>query len=194
MSMKTTKLFLMALLIVAISLSACSTTNDSLSPYTPGEDSSNQDSSNDDSNDNSEIISRLVSVDILKEEGASVHCTFQGEYEGIMVSHDLYVDDNRLKVYTTQLIDGQQQESNMIMDDTHMYVWSSESPMAMKMSLDLVNEANDEDVQTTDTAQEFPYECTSWKPSKSSFVPPSDIEFVDFDSIFLAFSEMSFEE
>ena len=183
--MKSTKIFLVALLLVVIGLSACSTTTDS---------SSSNNSSDEAVNDNSEMVQRLVSADLLQEQGETIHCTFEGEYEGVMMSHDLYVDKNRLKVHTTQIVNGQKEESNMIMDDTHMYVWSSSSPMAMKMSLSLIEESADEDVETTDTAQEFPYLCSSWKPSKNSFVPPSDISFTDFDSFFLAFSEMSFEE
>lgn len=79
---------------------------------------------------------------------------------------------------------GQVVASHMINDGKDMYMWVDGQSVAMKMSLEGMNnqptsnQPNDQ-AQVIDQNAKYNYHCSNWSPDESLLTPPANINFMD---------------
>ncbi len=126
----------------------------------------------------------------LMNSGENIKCSFSTTEEDAVSTGVFYHSGGKYRVEAETQSEGQTYQTNMIGLSNKTYMWGSspEGEMAFVMSNDMMN--NDGAVaQYTETQgsaavdmeTEAEYDCDSWRPNTSVFVPPSDVEFVDIE-------------
>ena len=130
-------------------------------------------------------------VDLLAL-GENYTCTFSVTDEETTTDGKIYISkggDRFRGEFDVQQANGTAMDATMIRDDMYHYMWSSQQEQGFKMKIT----ENDDNVFPgsgidTDTESDFAFdeyeqtdfECTRWTPDPAQFVPPSEVEFVDF--------------
>lgn len=122
--------------------------------------------------------------------GRNLTCDFThvAEETGGAVAGTVYISGERLRGDFEMEQAGMVYKSHMIHDDETIYTWteSDQGMVAMKFpNTDddggLIDDGQADDrSMSLDEAVE--YDCRPWSVNASAFVPPSDIEFMDFES------------
>ena len=133
-------------------------------------------------------------TDLLKL-GKNYQCTY--DYTDESQNHlygKVYIAESGDKMYGDFVmvsLEGTQVQSNVIRDGDYMYIWSSDSEQGLKTKVSLDDESllGDIDTTTSDDSTTTPptdlamdFDCDNWIVNSSMFVPPSNIEFVDFSA------------
>lgn len=125
------------------------------------------------------------SLSDLMRMGSSVKCTVHSEDPNAISDGMVYVSGGKVRADFTSAVAGTNHESSMITADGYIYTWSSAMPQGLKMK----NEGAD----TPSSAPTEPgsvnpnvkvnYSCAPWMVDSSVFMPPANIEFMDFSSM-----------
>ncbi len=123
------------------------------------------------------------SIKSLLGQGKNVNCTIN--YPGTQGQDGtVYVSGNKMRGDFSMVVDEKTTDSHMINDGTFVYTWSSMSSQGTKMKVEAVEEAAEkagtEQKQNVDLDAEVDYKCTPWSVETAMFVPPTNIEFIDF--------------
>jgi hypothetical protein len=166
-------IFLILVLGLAFSLSACSNKNEGLTLKNGSSE---------------ELESFSGSLKDLIARGKDLKCTYsvsgipgQGQMSGTT-----YISGeksfNQSKISGTDL----NMETNILIDGEYMYTWSNMTDKGTKMNMEKIKEMeleseNDGDYEefTQNYDEEYDYKCTSWKKDNSKFQAPANIEFMD---------------
>lgn len=117
----------------------------------------------------------------LMAQGNS-ECTVTSEMGGITSSGTMYVADGKVRgTFTSSGAQTGTMDSNMIVRDGFVYVWSSAMPQGIKMAAQ-ASGATATDGQPNPYDANYNYNCTSWSPDESQFALPSGITFTDFSA------------
>lgn len=141
----------------------------------------------------SELVSGVGSFTSLLGLGQNLKCDFSfDDGEGASGEGTSYITKDRMRVDSTMVADGVTYDSHMINDGEYIYTWTTggEMPFAIKMQV-----PEDQDVESADDApleergvvtgdEEVNYDCDRWSVDALKFVPPSDVEFMDMESMF----------
>lgn len=168
--MKNRLLTLLTLLVVSILLTGCVKKGGSTTANESGSAGGGEES----------IKSSLL--DLVKS-GRTVKCTFSMSDSNGTSSGTTYVSGNKSRsTFNAKASDGTEVKSNTLVDGDWVYVWSDGIPQGTKMKIS--------DIQTQDTTGDnakvdamknaIDYKCLPWIADNSKFIPPSDINFVDF--------------
>ena len=119
----------------------------------------------------------------LFQQGKSMECTFTYHDEDGSGEGTGFFDGERMRVSAMYEQEGMRFVSNIISDDTMMYVWgeSPQGDFALKMAVteeDMMDIDDDlEDATVLD--EEVEYDCREWSVDRSVFNPPANIQFMD---------------
>lgn len=149
--------------------------------------------------DSQNITSSLI--DLVKL-GQDVSCTFESTDDSQTSSGQIFIANNgtnfKGEFISTILPENEQFQGHMISDGEHTYVWSDSETQGIKMRVDpeddtfLPESENDEQsVAGIDEDEQVTFSCQPWSADQSAFVPPSDIEFVDFSQQMDAFQSVT---
>jgi len=129
-------------------------------------------------------------LEAAMNSGLGMKCTFdyQGNKGTVAVKGEMY--------HTEVTADGQRAHS--MSDGENMYVWAEgqeEGIMITKAQLEEAEKEQGEDVQygMFDTEQEYDFVCLPSVVSGTSFVPPSDVTFIDVETFVEQLVEGMFE-
>lgn len=173
-----TKLFVISLL--SLSLAGCQYLGISQSITPPNQDA-NPVTSQDDN-------SLTGSLRQLVMGNNSVRCQYQTEIDGQPSQGTVYVTEGKVR---GEFVSGSS-NSFMISDGAYSYIWGDEYETGLKMPvLETDSTATPEPLPSDmprgfDMDQEVEYQCNAWNPDQSFFVPPIDIEFVDYSQLIKA--------
>lgn len=128
----------------------------------------------------------------LMNRGENISCTFTSTTEGVISEGVFYFSDGKYRVEAKTTANGVTFDSNMIGLEEQSYIWGS-SPDG-DMALIIANDATELDESIYDFAdmQEgsaidldagVEYDCDPWRPEAATFLPPSDIEFMDMQAM-----------
>ena len=128
--------------------------------------------------------------------GKSLHCTFSYNLEGEMASSgEFYLDGKNERFRSETMVkdvqNNMEMQSTMIFDENLMYSWSTTPGYpAIKMTVQTENEPDIdiEESEQLDWDQNAQYKCKKWNVDDSKFIPPKDIDFVDFDQMMNSFN------
>ena len=124
--------------------------------------------------------------------GQSITCTYSYEDESGSGSGTSYFADGKMRVDATMSTDGGTMNTHMINDGSYVYTWSIDTTERFAMKMPVPDETmTAEDYDTPDMGaesqvsmdQSVEYECDRWSVDQSVFVPPSDVEFMDFGTM-----------
>ncbi|OGY41861.1 MAG: hypothetical protein A2Y82_05390 [Candidatus Buchananbacteria bacterium RBG_13_36_9] len=125
------------------------------------------------------------SIDDLIKQNKNLKCVLQFK-EGYDISEaTTYVSSNKARSDYKMNISGQPQSSHFISDGTWMYTWIE----GMENQASKIKIADLEDMSTQAEAEEqgydnyqerLDYQCYKWSVDQSIFVPPANINFIDF--------------
>ncbi len=148
--------------------------------------------------------SLVGSITDLLQRGIPMHCTVTYTEEDSTGTVNTYVANN--KFYTeiaAVLNDGTEQTYYALSDGEWSYMWSPEQGQGIKMQFDATQFEEGFDLPDTpgletevdqpDYSQDYNYNCTPWIPDNSKFTPPTDITFMDMDSLLNAIPGMAGE-
>jgi len=125
--------------------------------------------------------------------GDSGVCTFTSVHEAGSSEGTFWYDGERIRIESVTRADGEIYTSNVINDSTKTYIWGGTA--AGMQAMVFPNNTNTEpatDDVLYDTGQadarvsmdqQIEYNCESWTPRSTQFIPPSNIEFVDMDAM-----------
>ncbi|HDQ22521.1 MAG TPA: hypothetical protein ENN28_00945 [Candidatus Uhrbacteria bacterium] len=133
------------------------------------------------------------SIEDLLGRNKNVRCEIVVREGDEILEGATYIAGDRARSDFKMKFDGQVMTSHMINDGVWLYTWTEGMfGQAFKMRLD----AMDIDAFQTEPAQEqaqshgfdnyqadFDYECYKWVKDEKMFVPPANIEFVDFSEM-----------
>mgnify|MGYP001588210567 CR=1 FL=1 len=120
------------------------------------------------------------SIAQLMAQGTS-KCEVTSETDGVSSSGTVYVADGKVRgTFTTSGAGVGTVESNMIVRDGFVYVWSDAMPQGIKMSAEASGGAQTGASQPNPYDANYDYNCTRWSPVESQFALPSDITFTEF--------------
>lgn len=126
--------------------------------------------------------------------GQDYSCTFATTDDtGNSNNGTVYVAEQGTKMngdFTMTQPNGTVTNTNIIRDGSYTYIWTSDQTQGYKMKIDPASDdvfagKNDNEAgeQTAfDENESVDFDCQPWRPQASMFVPPSDIEFVDFSA------------
>ncbi|OGD84423.1 hypothetical protein A2165_00660 [Candidatus Curtissbacteria bacterium RBG_13_40_7] len=128
--------------------------------------------------------------------GNNVTCTITYPSENGETKGTVYVaSDERLRGDFTSNMEDKEIDSHMIQDGTYSYIWSSSSPQGTKMKLEDISSRQspgpESQNQNIDLDQKVDYQCSPWSVDNSKFVPPADIEFIDFTSTMMQMQDQT---
>lgn len=181
--MKKTYFVALLLLVLVIGLTACSGADTSVKD---GDDMTTDDTQEVDSSN--DAVAESASIQKLIDNGNSVHCSYDGAYGEGNIEYDVYVDGEKFSVYSTISTPEMTEDSFVINDGEKIYIWGSSMDQGMVMGLDYLEE--DDGSSSFDFDYEYNYVCSNWKPSKDSFNPPSDVDFMDMTALLEGFEDM----
>jgi len=97
----------------------------------------------------------------------------------------IYVADKKFSGdFTMKADDGKVTVGHMISDGIYMYVWSTATPMGIKIKLDAaINAAGKTQPGSVDINQKVNLNCSPWIADQSKFNVPSNIQFSDLSNI-----------
>jgi hypothetical protein len=138
-------------------------------------------------------------MDLLKL-GKAMKCTYSYTQESTAFQGTSYVSGDKMRTDMEGVVpteEGDQQiTSHFISDGTWTYNWSSMQDQGMKMKLSELEDAGEEtDTEDQDYYEQanldknFEYKCSPWIVDSSMFVPPSDIEFIDYTQMMQGLQE-----
>ena len=116
--------------------------------------------------------------------GKNVTCTITYPTDEGTSNGTVYVaGDKRMKGDFTINVQGKEIDSHMIQDGNWIYTWSSATPQGTKMKVEenVPTPTPEPSGQSVDANTQVDYKCSNWSVDNSKFVPPSDIQFVEFN-------------
>lgn len=123
------------------------------------------------------------------ERDGSGQCTFASSVDGVESEGDFWFANGMMRVEALTRVEGEVYTSNIINDGERVYIWggTAEGTQAMVMDADMSatsyeSYATESDARV-DMNQEVTYTCANWSPNAVQFVPPSDIEFIDMQTV-----------
>jgi hypothetical protein len=137
----------------------------------------------------------------LMSRGIDMSCTFSSDFNGAVTTGTMYFGDGAYRMSSESTVSGMQIVSNIIYTNEKTYTWTETPQGAQAFVMDSVapvpaqNTQVDPDmldtqmdttvqnVQGTQMDMHMTYDCSPWAVDTSYFVPPSDIEFVDMQSL-----------
>lgn len=141
-----------------------------------------------------EVSGFTGSVQDLLARGENISCTFRHSDEFGVSEGTFYVAGGQNKMrgdftYSSSAEDTPY-EGGMIHDGTTIYTWSetSEGTFGMKMPVEDGDIESMYDSEAYESGQQFnpttevEYDCSSWNVEQSMFVPPSSIDFMDYNA------------
>ena len=141
--------------------------------------------------DGPEPVSGRASLSSLLELNESLECEFRFSDENGSGEGTSFVANGQLRMdaqYQTSA--GQDMVSSYIVTNDTAYVWTDMDGDTMAMMfpaddemMDFESAAEDETGQFINPSEAVQYTCKPWSVDNSVFVPPSDIEFMDFSSM-----------
>ena len=129
------------------------------------------------------------SLQDLLTAGKTSKCTWETKTEASEAKGVTYVDKDKFRTeMTVKAADIEEMDSFMIGDGTWYYMWGSATPQGTKIKIsDLPapeeqadEQGNESSSFTKDINTQFDYDCEAWSADSSFFVPPENIEFIDF--------------
>lgn len=132
-----------------------------------------------------------MSMKDLVKLGKNYACTFDDtDEQGMRTAGTVYVqgETNFRGDFVMTEKGGKKYASHMITANKTSYMWSDEDSQGMMIKLDddddvfadaEIESEDDEDI-SFDEDEEMKMNCKKWSPSGSTFMPPKNIEFVDF--------------
>lgn len=134
------------------------------------------------------------SVADLLARNKSAKCDLVAQQGENIISGTTYVSGTKARSdYQMKGANNQNMNSHMINDGTWMYTWSDDaSGQAMKIKLDTLNSDQFNSSGAQNQAQDsgleeyqsdMNYQCYNWATDASLFVPPADLNFIDFSQI-----------
>ncbi len=123
------------------------------------------------------------------------HCTVRSGSDTQTSDGDVYVSGGKMRTdFTSTVVSGpaagKKMVAHMIVDDTTSYMWGDGEmkfglTMAKKDMLEVRPEAGNTPTNKAamDMNERSDYECGTWTPDESFFVPPADISFQDMSKI-----------
>ncbi len=130
------------------------------------------------------------SIGDLLARNKSVKCELTANAGENVLSGTTYVAANKARSDFQVKVGNNIMTSHMINDGTWMYTWTDEMPaQAIKIKLDTLNSdqfKSEEAKQQTqnpglsDYQSKLDYNCYNWTEDDSLFVPPTDINFIDY--------------
>lgn len=120
--------------------------------------------------------------------GKSVSCEMSANQAEGIVSGKVNVSGSRMMGdFKMSDESGKMMDTYMINDGEFTYIWSSETPQGTKIKNNAVTSGKSDQPQNNlDQDKEVDMECTNWSPVSGSFIPPSDIDFIDMSSMMKA--------
>ncbi|MFC1649498.1 hypothetical protein ACFL2C_02155 [Patescibacteria group bacterium] len=180
----------LAVVVIAVGIFFVTQNKNESSNETSTESMSSDDGSNGDVTMESESVSGTFS-DLLAL-GQNYECTYEiTDEQGNQSSGKVYVADSGDKMYGEFSLSMEEigsYDSYIIRDGTYNYIWSSQQPQGIKMTIDEEDESfvsdDNEDVDYgVDYNQNYSFDCDPWSVDDGIFVPPNDVDFVDFSSM-----------
>jgi hypothetical protein len=176
-------LFLILVLGLVFSLSACSKKSDDLSLK---------------GGSASDMESFSGSLRDLVARGKSLKCTYSvNDITGGQMTRTTYVSGKKSLTQSKLSGTGQDMESNILVDGDYMYLWSNMAPRGSKMNMKKMEETKakhgDQEDFSKDYDEEYDYKCSSWKKDESKFQLPQGIEFMDLTALMTGTDESAEE-
>ncbi|MEX0895782.1 MAG: hypothetical protein WDZ94_02480 [Patescibacteria group bacterium] len=122
--------------------------------------------------------------------GRNIACTFTSTTDASTTTGNVFVTNQGERMrgdFQTTDDNEEVYDSHIISDGEFTYLWMDSQDQGYKMSIDPEDdsifpstEEEAEDIATIDENADVSFSCNSWSPDQSMFVPPSDIEFIDF--------------
>lgn len=140
------------------------------------------------------------SMEDLMEKGEPMKCTYSMDQDGQSFTGVVYTANDKARSEVEMMYDSEMQTVYSITDSEWLYSWSTFQEQGTKMNLkeleDLVEEDEEIDTGEIDKTlkQDFDFECQSWSPDYSIFMPPTDVEFMDMTETLKAFSDFGESE
>ena len=148
-------------------------------------------------NDDSDSVSRtspengnqsqMASINELIARGQDLMCTYSTvDEQGNDNSGMVYFSAGRMSGDFTLTMPGQQPvNSHVINDGQYQYSWQEGDDQGYKLSLDKTNQQMADDSQdnsgdSVNQDQDFDFNCQNWNVDDNRFMPPSNVNFVDF--------------
>ena len=133
--------------------------------------------------------SQMASINELIAKGQDLMCTYSTvDEQGNDNSGTVYLSNGRMSGDFTLTTPGQEPvNSHVINDGQYQYSWQEGDEEGYKLSLDQSDQqmADDSQEQGEDGVnqdQNFDFNCQNWNVDEGRFVPPSNINFIDFTS------------
>lgn len=125
-----------------------------------------------------QVVEGRSLIDLMREN-QNLTCTYSGEDIG---SGTVYLSSGRVRGEFEIETDEGVIDSNIISVDQKIYVWSDDSEQGVTFSVEEIEDVNEEEQRpnTVDLEEKFDYQCSRWSVNEDFFVPPADIEFIDF--------------
>ena len=135
------------------------------------------------------------SLDFLMKKGLPLKCTWDASVEDESASGVVYVKGEKFRTE----ISNSEGSVYSISDGTDMYTWTDFQKDGFKMNLEKLKEMGNDvetDVETEDVEfqsldAEYNYRCLPWVANENKFVPPSDVEFVDYTELMEQMQEIA---
>ncbi len=136
------------------------------------------------------------SLESLMERSTPMKCTWDVSVQGESASGVLFVKGEKFRSEVSV------PEGTMysLSDGEYMYSWSDLQEQGIKMNLEKLEEMGGEmETETPETEElhmqnldtEYNYRCTPWVVTESNFVPPSDVEFMDYTAMMEQMHQMA---
>lgn len=141
-----------------------------------------------------ERITGSNSLTALLALNKNLVCTFNHEDESGRQSGTVYIAGAKMNGEFTITDNEGTSNAFMVRDDEYQYLWGDEFEQGIKFQIAAM--ANFEQSETgqsqegVDMDENYDVDCDSWRADNSKFVPPSDVEFVDFTAQAQAAAEM----
>lgn len=128
----------------------------------------------------------------LMDRGENITCTFSSDSDGVVSNGTFYFSEGKYRVESETQTNGLSFVASMIGLEDTSYIWGAtpqgEMALIVPSNPDTHQPANEfaktEDGTAFDLDTGVAYDCKSWRPEPSMFIPPNDIEFKDMGKMF----------
>ena len=158
-----------------------------------GEDASTQNDATPQATESDAAFTGVGSFTALMDLGKNIRCEFSYNDESGEGSGASYFADDRMRVDSTQSVDGETMTAHMVNDGEYVYTWTdgAEESFAMKMPVKEIEGSPQEytgipteaEQNMIESDQEVEYDCDRWRVDESTFVPPNGITFMDMEAM-----------
>lgn len=148
--------------------------------------------------DNEETPANTTSIMNLLKSSGNISCTFSSlDDEQVSTQGEIYINganqNFRGDFVSVEATTNTQTQAHVIRDQDWQYLWMDDQETGYKWSLENLEDDslfgnqfvdNDNDWEATfanfDEQASVDYDCQPWQPDSKVFVPPADIDFVNF--------------